>query len=731
MTDNLLNFKDIQKFSSVPKFFLPSEQRVFSSKSGCVMRKLLKKAEHAHASYQDFPKLSPSPEYKKRIYKYFVVPSLSFYPALPGAVDNNYSAKATLLPMESKLLAKIVLRHQQKRYTRKEPKCFKFDHVTAPSLKYQPKPLIVSNEMLRYEQDKVSSILSYLTQKGLLLDCLEEVNFFLNEQVRLPLQHIQSKLKKTPSAAIFSDQEKISSLLFKLTQTTLQKTSENKTHLLFELFFSTICKMPSRFRSLSGAVVADSEKVFTILYKQFPQRRAHCLSQMKAILLGKVYFSSMNSQKKLELASKGNNSAILPTNYANPAHTHQNKLYEAGVDIKPVTLPGLFPGQISQRPFFQKAVGLNQPHNDLISFNHSPNNPSKKHQTTNDFQNPTSPYKHIPEPLSSYFLSPKAGSKIFPIHSLKNPLFRGLRPIRMKSDNSQNKSPNRFKKDSSSLNSASFLQPHAIYPIMQNLNTTRFSHKNVLDPIDGQKRSKEDNKSHLQRAKGLQKLLKKALEQRYKKDKRKVFGTASEISWLMMLSPLNNQYVTPIKPISDLASPRNISVKPSSNPAENISHEDYPFSSSAQASSIQNHATPYSLQSIGNYGWNFNTPLNSASSPVDQSQGNEIKIDNHPVPPANPKGFDIPPNPPIDLEAHVKADDRIGISWKPAKDGPPAISYKIYHNLSLTDLAGSVRAGDRLYYEEPANVAGINKTYYIVSVSGTGKVSSPTSIEIM
>lgn len=198
---------------------------------------------------------------------------------------------------------------------------------------------------------------------------------------------------------------------------------------------------------------ADPEKIFAILCQQIQQRfskRSH--SQMKAFHFEKINFSSTHIPKKIQLSPYAKEKASLPANYLALIHSQNNFSIasESGLDIKPKTLSALFPRQTRRRSFFQKAGSFRNSDADCISPDQSLKTPSDKPVKCDHNVVPNLSSKHILRPSSRYFLRPKIGKQIFPIHSLKNPLFRGLRPIRMKPDISKNKSL-RLKQDPSEL----------------------------------------------------------------------------------------------------------------------------------------------------------------------------------------------------------------------------------------------------------------------------------------
>ena len=67
------------------------------------------------------------------------------------------------------------------------------------------------------------------------------------------------------------------------------------------------------------------------------------------------------------------------------------------------------------------------------------------------------------------------------------------------------------------------------------------------------------------------------------------------------------------------------------------------------------------------------------------------------------------------------------ITWDPPLAGTAPVSYLIYRDAALTDLAGTVSASEPLEFEDHNRVPGITYTYYIVSRDGSGNVSTSVS----
>lgn len=97
----------------------------------------------------------------------------------------------------------------------------------------------------------------------------------------------------------------------------------------------------------------------------------------------------------------------------------------------------------------------------------------------------------------------------------------------------------------------------------------------------------------------------------------------------------------------------------------------------------------------------------------------------------------IPPAPPIDVIGFQKScryptrTDIINvIKWDAPTIGVLPIAYRIYRDAGLTNLIGTVPANRRLIFEDHNRKKHKTYTYYLVSVSAAGTVSSPVSITI-
>lgn len=70
------------------------------------------------------------------------------------------------------------------------------------------------------------------------------------------------------------------------------------------------------------------------------------------------------------------------------------------------------------------------------------------------------------------------------------------------------------------------------------------------------------------------------------------------------------------------------------------------------------------------------------------------------------------------------------LNWQAPSDAAGIVGYKVYRDSGLTDLAASISATAPLTYADHNRKPGILYTYYVVSVDGSGNLSSPTSITI-
>lgn len=814
--DDLLNLKG-EDFSKIPKFSLPCQHKVFLPKS-------------THNS-----KLPLSREHKKA-YKYFVVPSIFFYPKLPSIMspENMHSANATMLPIESKWLAKVVFRHQQKRYMRKDP-FSTTEKLIQPLQKLKGKPLFKLRSETPPEhwvqaiQKRTVRSLS-LTQEASIQATQEKLTRpmqklqgkpFFKLRSEAPPEHLVPSLQKrkvrsltlTYEASIQATQEKLirplqkleGKPLFKLRneappETLVQAIQKHKIRSLTltheasnqaaqEKLIQPVQKLKGNpffklrsesspehwvlsiqkrtVRSLTliheASIQATQEKLIRPLQKLqekpffklrseappehlvqsiqkrkvrplvlYPEASAQTTSQKLIQPLQKIeqkplFISSLNSKAMLFILSELDKK-IRKNSSLSEIKTHLLfKLFMLDADSKKGGLPPpSIPHQQNMKLLLTHEPELNIKSGSLSELPHTQiGEPISLHHNASFGQNP------------SNLLGMKMGQQVFPIFSLKNPLFQGLRPIRMKTNNAKKELPQRFNPKASASDFISFFQMHPIYPILRDLKTTLFSYDKGLQAVGGLKSPERVvNKAYLKQCKALHHVLKKVLEKRYKKDKKKVFGMAEHISWLMAFSPLRIEPHTPPKLSADPAWHNNISIKALAQPRENTSlvdRKDHSNTSNAQTQAAKQNPpgfkTAHSQDIFANYSWNFTAGGQTAVTVSGNQAQNDLKIDSLPFSPTPSKGLDVPPNPPIELEARLTPNGRVGLSGKPAKDGPPAVSYKFYYNPVLTDLAGSTPAtGDKFYFEDPKHSVNFTKTYYVVSVSATGKMSSSVGI---
>lgn len=70
------------------------------------------------------------------------------------------------------------------------------------------------------------------------------------------------------------------------------------------------------------------------------------------------------------------------------------------------------------------------------------------------------------------------------------------------------------------------------------------------------------------------------------------------------------------------------------------------------------------------------------------------------------------------------------IQWNPPSTGEQPVSYRIYRDAALTDLIATIPADGELVFEDHNRKEKKTYTYFIVSVSAGGTVSSSVSITI-
>jgi len=97
----------------------------------------------------------------------------------------------------------------------------------------------------------------------------------------------------------------------------------------------------------------------------------------------------------------------------------------------------------------------------------------------------------------------------------------------------------------------------------------------------------------------------------------------------------------------------------------------------------------------------------------------------------------IPPSPPTKPKGFQKScryptqTDLINVlEWSPPSNGELPVAYRIYRDAALTDLVATIPASGRLKFEDHNRRERKNYTYFIVSVSATGMISTYVSIII-
>ena len=87
-------------------------------------------------------------------------------------------------------------------------------------------------------------------------------------------------------------------------------------------------------------------------------------------------------------------------------------------------------------------------------------------------------------------------------------------------------------------------------------------------------------------------------------------------------------------------------------------------------------------------------------------------------PPTHVKGF----------QEHTQCCKVNVIKWKPPKNGETPVSYRIYRNANLTDLAAVIPANQKLKFKDDCYQSHYTDTYYLVSVDINGNQSVPVVI---
>ncbi len=101
------------------------------------------------------------------------------------------------------------------------------------------------------------------------------------------------------------------------------------------------------------------------------------------------------------------------------------------------------------------------------------------------------------------------------------------------------------------------------------------------------------------------------------------------------------------------------------------------------------------------------------------------------------QNINIPPSPPTDAKGFQKScryptqTDLINvIKWRPPSNGELPVAYRIYTDAALTDLVATIPASGDLKFEDHNRKKKKNYTYFIVSVSAVGTISSSVSVTI-
>jgi|GEM_PF-1118035 hypothetical protein len=71
------------------------------------------------------------------------------------------------------------------------------------------------------------------------------------------------------------------------------------------------------------------------------------------------------------------------------------------------------------------------------------------------------------------------------------------------------------------------------------------------------------------------------------------------------------------------------------------------------------------------------------------------------------------------------------LNWQAPSDSAGIVSYNVYRDSSLTELAASIPATSPLTYADHNRSPGISYTYYVVSLDASGNMSSPASVTIL
>lgn len=95
-------------------------------------------------------------------------------------------------------------------------------------------------------------------------------------------------------------------------------------------------------------------------------------------------------------------------------------------------------------------------------------------------------------------------------------------------------------------------------------------------------------------------------------------------------------------------------------------------------------------------------------------------INVNPFPPTNVRGFQI----------SCRGRPANVIRWCPPAVGPSPVAYRIYRDASLTDLVATIPGNATLKFVDCNRIPGVVYTYYIVSVSLSGTVSTQVLVSI-
>lgn len=239
-------------------------------------------------------------------------------------------------------------------------------------------------------------------------------------------------------------------------------------------------------------------------------------------------------------------------------------------------------------------------------------------------------------------------------------------------------------------------------------------------------------------------------------DGKTAYVTLNEGTFPIAAIDLSSHAVTPVP--SSLSSPFPVSITPDQAPvaAFNASLTGSPTTFDASASTTD-------VGTIVSYAWDFgdgttetvSTPItthaySSAGSflvtlQVTNSAGTSLErtftgqtVSNNGGPSAQVihtvSSMANPPNNPIGKQKYnrflTQTDIVNVITWQSAVGSPEPVSYRIYRNSDLSDLAGTVLAADTLRFEDHNRKKNVAYTYYIVSVDALGGQSLSASTTV-